>query len=121
MLSPWSGETVFAPHYTEVLDIHVLREFRQRGIGRALLDHAKGLADELDWDSLTATVWAGNTASKRLFEEFGYTPLNVTYRIGPDRQCQDWPDPVAPSPGYGLWTWALILAACAFAYFIGQS
>jgi len=44
--------------YVNIDDIHVVTEHRGTGVGEHLLDHVKNLADQHDWDGLTATIWA---------------------------------------------------------------
>ncbi len=87
------------PAFINIDDIHVQPDLRGQGIARALVDHAKALADTNDWDNLTATVWFGNDSSARLFASAGFAPTSTTLRYGPARQVRDQPAPPAtPSP-----------------------
>ncbi|MBT8454852.1 MAG: GNAT family N-acetyltransferase [Rhodobacteraceae bacterium] len=104
-------------------DIYVLPAFRQTGVARALLDHVRALADIRDWDNLSATVWAGNDGSDRLFAQAGFAPQATRYRYGPARIAKDYPVP--PKPPLPLWIWsalgaALILGAGTLAAFVGR-
>ncbi len=99
LLSVWArGGGPDMPHVS-IDDICVVPEFRGRGVGRALLRHARALAAEEDWDSLNATVWTGNEASEALFRSEGFTVEHQQFRIGPDRLARDYPDP----PKRPLW------------------
>ncbi|MCB2128899.1 MAG: GNAT family N-acetyltransferase [Rhodobacteraceae bacterium] len=74
----------------EITDIHVRPDFRQKGIGRALVEHVQKLSVERDWDNLAACVWSGNIASERLFQQARFVPECKVYRFGPERQARDW-------------------------------
>lgn len=67
-------------------DIAVLPEWRGQGIGRALAQSVVDLAVAKDTTNLTAHVWAGNTASARMFAGLGFTSEQETFRFGPPRQ-----------------------------------
>lgn len=72
-----------APNGT-VIDIWVHSDWRNKGVGRNLVDFAKDIADRADWGNLRAQVWEG-APSVGLFGAAGFTPRNVTWRYGPDR------------------------------------
>jgi ribosomal protein S18 acetylase RimI-like enzyme len=74
----------------EIMDIWVDPRFRGQGIGGALLDHVKALRAEAGWDNLTATVWAANGASVRLFQAAGFVAQSSDFRFGIDGQVRDW-------------------------------
>ncbi len=67
-------------------DIAVMPDWRGRGIGRALAQSVVDLAVAKDTTNLTAHVWAGNTASARMFAGLGFTSEKETFRFGPLRQ-----------------------------------
>lgn len=75
-----------APNASEgtIIDIWVHPDWREKGVGRNLVDFAKDMADAADWDNLKAQVWEG-APSAALFETAGFAPLHVTWRYGPDR------------------------------------
>ncbi len=80
-----------------ISDIHVVADHRGIGIGEHLFDRVKSLADQHEWDGVTATIWAGNTASQRLFEKYGFQPNGVNLRHGPDRQASNYPESLKAS------------------------
>jgi ribosomal protein S18 acetylase RimI-like enzyme len=92
-LSSWSRPGNVVMPNANIDDIYVVSGHHGTGVGDALLNHAKAMADERDWDNLTATVWACNPASQALFERSGFTMQNTTMRYGPDRQSRDYPAP----------------------------
>lgn len=69
-----------------IFDIAVMPEWRGQGIGRALAKAVVDLARAKDTTNLTAHVWAGNTASARMFAGLGFTSQKETVRFGPLRQ-----------------------------------
>ncbi len=91
-------------------DIHVVADHRGTGIGEHLLDHVKSLADQHNWDGVTATIWAGNTASQCLFEKCGFQPNSVSLRYGPDRQASNYPESLKASSGTYFFALTLSLA-----------
>jgi len=74
-----------------ISDIFVLPEFRKQGVASQLLNHVKQLAIENRWSNLTATIWAPNQASARLFEKEGSTVQSRCFRFGPTNQAIDLP------------------------------
>lgn len=69
-------------------DIWISPELRRTGLAKALLEYVKQLGHERDWDNLTATVWAGNEDSARLFRSAGFVTQSETFRFGPDRAAR---------------------------------
>ncbi|MGI9388523.1 MAG: GNAT family N-acetyltransferase [Boseongicola sp.] len=92
-ISEWSVGIGGELHSGSVEDICVIPNYQGRGVARALIAHAKVLADRHDWDNLGAQVAEWNAASKGLFESAGFTVQNRTYRFGPKRQARDIPVP----------------------------
>lgn len=65
-----------------IADIATFEHARGQGIGAALLGHLRGRMQTEGWDSLTADVWHGNTASHALFTKSDFTPEQTKYRFG---------------------------------------
>jgi GNAT superfamily N-acetyltransferase len=90
-LAYWDGEaaglincvlgfsTFAARPLLNVHDLVVHRDFRRRGIGRALLAHAEAVAQDRGCCKLTLEVLEGNTAAREAYLEFGFQP----YRLDP--------------------------------------
>lgn len=55
-----------------VYDLDVLEAYRRRGYGRAILDHAAAIARASGARSVLLTVWEGNDAARRLYEDRGF-------------------------------------------------
>lgn len=110
-----------------ISDIFVLPEFRKQGLASQLLNHVKRLAIENRWSNLTATVWAPNQASARLFEKDGFTVQSSCFRFGPIGQAIDLPS--APTQNGStrsrilplLKTTALFIVAVQIAVAVGIS
>lgn len=98
-LSDWVRPGRTDMPFISITDIYVIPEFRESGVARALIEHVKSLADERDWDNLTANVWSGNTRSDELFRAAGFRQDSVSYRYGPDRPARDWPEPESTPSG----------------------
>ena len=96
----------------DLQDIYVLSEFREQGVGTAMVAHAKALAKQHDWDSLTATVADWNSSSRAIFEAEGFRVESRKFSFGPNRAARDIP---TPSKTHnirlvdGLWLAAAIL------------
>jgi len=54
----------------EVGGIFVHSEFHGQGIGRALMDHARGIRDELELD-----VFEDNLVGRRFYEKYGFSQV----------------------------------------------
>lgn len=76
-----------APNGT-LIDIWTHPDWRAKGVGSNLVNFAKDMSDQADWDNLTAQAWQG-APSERLFEAAGFTPQLVRWRYGPDRPARD--------------------------------
>ncbi len=93
-----------------IFDIWVHPDWRGKGVGRNLVDIAREVSEQKDWDSLTADVWTG-APSAELFEIAGFTPMQVRWRIGPDRAAR----PIEPrekptrNEGDSWWKWAVLI------------
>ena len=90
-LANWSSGLGGEIHSGSIEDICVIPENRGQGGARALIAHARHLAEQHDWDNLTAQVSEWNAASNTLFKNSGFTVQSRNYRIGPDRQAQEYP------------------------------
>ena len=60
----------------QVVNIAVLPEFRNMGIGRSLLDHAHRTAGLMGANLCSLTVIIENVGAQRLYESLGYRPVN---------------------------------------------
>ena len=96
LLSQWARPGGADMPFVSIDDICVEPAFRGRGVARALVRYVRDLAEERGWDSLTAQVWTGNTASEALFRSEGFTPDYIRFRIGPYRQARDYPGMFKP-------------------------
>lgn len=63
-----------------ILELAVAPQARRRGIGRALMEAALGLARELDLPRLELDVRAWNEAAQAFFRALGYAPMHL--RLG---------------------------------------
>jgi len=81
-----------------ISDICVFDDFQNQGVGRALLQFAKDLCDTQKRDNLSATVWAGNTASETMFRNCGFEVMNQNFRYGPTTQGRPHQKPKPPAP-----------------------
>lgn len=105
-LTNWSKGLGGELNSGNILDICVLPEYRGQGVAKALLNHAKAIAKEHDWDDLGATVAGWNAPSTVLFEQAGFTLKSREYRFGPVRQAADLPPPkLAPFLSPKDWFW----------------
>lgn len=59
----------------EVDTLYVQEHFHGRGIGRALLDHAKQNAGERLW----LTAWAGNAQALGFYKAYGFADIGTTW------------------------------------------
>lgn len=102
-----------APNGT-IFDIWTHPDWRGKGVGRNLVGFAKNMADEANWDNLTAQVWNG-APSQRLFESAGFTAQHTTWRYGPDRPAQDVkPRSAKPEDAPDkVWKWAVLATIVA--------
>jgi len=105
-----------------ISDICVFDAFQNQGVGRALLQFAKDLCDTQKRDNLSATVWAGNTASANLFQNCGFEVMNQDFRYGPTTQKRPNQNPKPPAstqPLYPAWMfWCAILGSHFIAFII---
>lgn len=79
-LSPWSERCAYA-RAAEV-SVYVHHEFQRRGIGKALMKELIHRAHHCGLGVLLARIVAGNPASVRLHEEFGFSTVGVMRRVG---------------------------------------
>lgn len=106
------ADAPFAPNGT-VIDIRTHPDWRNKGVGRNLVDFAKDMADRANWDNLTAQVW-DDAASEGLFEAASFTPQNVTWRYRPDRPAQLIKPRVKKAEnGDGPWKWTAAIVIIA--------
>ena len=61
-------------------DLYVAPASRKRGIGRALMERSRILAEETDADSLLLETAADNNSAQRLYESLGYKRDEVFHR-----------------------------------------
>lgn len=66
--------------FSIVNDLVVLAPFRDRGIGRALLEAATTVATKAGATELLINALSGNAGAVRLYERTGFVPLDVTLR-----------------------------------------
>ena len=113
-MADWSSGIRGELHIGSIEDICVVPELQGQGVARALIAHARELAEQNDWDNLAAQVAEWNVASKGLFEASGFTVQNRTYRIGPDRPARNVPA-LSAKPLVSLHDW-LWISVAVFAF-----
>jgi len=79
-LSPWSERCAYA-RAAEV-SVYVRTDQQGRGIGKALMKELMERARHAGLGVLLARIVAGNPASIRLHEQFGFTTIGVMRRVG---------------------------------------
>jgi ribosomal protein S18 acetylase RimI-like enzyme len=70
----WGFSTFAGRPSLNIHDLAVLPAFRDRGIGRSLLEEAERRARRRDSAKLTLEVHDANSGAKRLYERFGFGP-----------------------------------------------
>lgn len=68
-------------------NLHVLQQYRGRGIGATLLERIAGRARELGFSELSIGVEEENAANMRLYQRMGY--VNTIKRCTKDLVCVD--------------------------------
>ena len=68
----------------EILNIAVRPELRRAGLGRRLLGLVLGICARMGIVEAHLEVRVGNTAARRLYEGFGFTPCGVRKEYYPD-------------------------------------
>ncbi|MEL7259130.1 MAG: GNAT family N-acetyltransferase [Pseudomonadota bacterium] len=100
----------------EIFDIHVLPGFRKKGVGEALLDWCKSLAEEFDAHNLDATVWTLGDTREDFFAASGFTKVNARWRFGTTNPLP--PEPVQRFTRFKAFLknpdvlWVIIAALC---------
>jgi ribosomal protein S18 acetylase RimI-like enzyme len=61
-------------------DLFVTQEARREGVGKALMNRARQLAEETDADALLLETATGNFTAQKLYEKLGYKRDEVFYR-----------------------------------------
>lgn len=81
----WLSFNEFVPRCayqgTAELSVYVAESFRRRGVGRQLLTHAISRAPSLDITAMVGLIFAHNTPSLKLFEQFGFERWGFLPRI----------------------------------------
>lgn len=104
----------------EIFDIHVRPEYRKKGVGQALLNWGKSLAEEFEAHNLDATVWNLGDSREDFFERSGFAKVHTRWRVGPMETPskftsivpkQKWS--VFSDPGF-LWTVIFVLLTMLF-------
>ena len=80
----------------EVCDICVQPAFRKRGVGAALLAHARDLCEAAGVHSLRGQVWTGNPGSAAMFLAAGFDAERTVWRHGPRTGPPAEPEPPPP-------------------------
>lgn len=86
-----------------VADIATFDGARKQGVARALLTYLEAQMPVHGWESLTADVWHGNTASHALFHAAGFTPERVEYRLGTPSPAIDTPPNTEGVDRFNIW------------------
>lgn len=69
----------------EVDTLYVQEHFHGRGIGRALLDHARGSASDRLW----LTAWAGNAQALGFYRAYGFTDIGTAWHEFEDQKYEN--------------------------------
>lgn len=106
-----------------IYDIWVHPDWRHKGVGQNLVNFAKEMAAEADWDNLTADVWTG-APSSTLFEAAGFAQEKITWRFGPDRPARPrvHREKAKATTGDQWWKWAVlaVVIGCFLAILMAQ-
>jgi len=87
-LSPYKER---AAYRTTVEDsVYVSRQHPRLGIGRALMEHVIGIAEDSGFHSIIARIEAGGTASRQLHASCGFLLIGVEREVG--RKFNRWLD-----------------------------
>jgi phosphinothricin acetyltransferase len=87
-LNAWSDRRAY--DWTGELSLYISAGFRDRGIGRGLLERLIAEAEQLGYHALLARIVAGNEASLHLAESLGFEPVGVMREVG--RKFDRWLD-----------------------------
>ncbi len=72
------GSPTFLPKtWASVDDVFVEPEFRNRGMGRALLQSVKSWAQEKGADGISLQVAAANSRGRKFYDELGFREISV--------------------------------------------
>jgi GNAT superfamily N-acetyltransferase len=72
------GSSTFLPKtWASVDDVFVEPEYRNRGMGRALLQSVKSWAQEKGADGISLQVAAANSRGRKFYEELGFREISV--------------------------------------------
>lgn len=75
------GSPTFLPKtWASVDDVFVEPEYRNRGMGRALLQSVKAWAQERGADGISLQVAAANSRGRKFYEELGFRDISV-YKV----------------------------------------
>ena len=66
---------------TVELSVYIAEAFRRGGVARALLEHAIAQSPRLEITALVGLILGHNTASLRLFEQFGFERWGLLPRV----------------------------------------
>jgi len=72
------GSPTFLPKtWASVDDVFVEPEYRNRGMGHALLQSVRAWAQERDADGISLQVAAANTRGRKFYEDLGFREISV--------------------------------------------
>jgi len=72
------GSPTFLPKtWASVDDVFVEPDYRNRGMGRALLQSVEAWAKERDADGISLQVAAANTRGRKFYEDLGFREISV--------------------------------------------
>jgi len=63
-------------HISELI---VKKNFRKKGIGKQLLDHATSWCKKMGATQLILTLWDGNVDARKFYKKQGYTIANTCW------------------------------------------
>ena len=73
----------------EIDSIYVSEEYRQQGIGTALMKEAMAWLRDRNVTDIVVDVMAGNDAAAHLYEKFGFAPRTVRMKHVPEAKTCD--------------------------------
>ena len=65
----------FSEKYIELEQISILKKYRHKGIGKAILEYIKQTAHQLSIDRIDLTVWTENTQSLEAFKKLEFQEM----------------------------------------------
>lgn len=71
-------------HHTSKLDVNqlvILEKYREKGLGKKLMDEAKKIAKENNCDRIELNCWLFNENALAMYEHIGYNRQRIIYEM----------------------------------------